>query len=198
MRATGTMSKNWQQRTPLFSKYGVGNRAAERAITHRAMLREVENDPVYRPPWQHPPVDPRIEHVITIEVDRDTPLEKTRMTCTCGINRGWELSYFEAIEDAATHCKIVETAKADQAVDDLPVAMIERRISREGTPEFRSFCSRHVGRFIGKRHFADKTWLPSEQVAVVSSMMHADQCRTCRPNAKRKPVVAGPEGYGNV
>ena len=46
------MRKNWLRQPPLFSKYQPTNHAAERVITHRAMLREVENEREYLPPWE--------------------------------------------------------------------------------------------------------------------------------------------------
>jgi hypothetical protein len=150
----------------------------ERARRYQGMLWEAKCEAptgVYIPAWERAPVDPRVEHVITIDSRSKSPTH--RVTCSCGLDRGWQ-SRLAPTQDAEIHRNRIEKLKAEQNVDDVPVPVIERRQCPGGAPEFRWYCGPYSA--CGKA-----PWLPSEQVAIVGAILHADACvhRKNRANA---------------
>ena len=128
--------------------------------------RELAKTPYYLEPWQRMPVDPTIEHVVTIEIEGEQ-YQRHRVRCTCGLDRGQQ-GPADARQDASYHADKVCRTKAKHKLDDLPVPLIERK-QVPGDFVFRARCCCH---FTGE-------WLTSEAVAALSSTLHQQECE-CR------------------
>jgi hypothetical protein len=141
-------------------------RAAWRAEETKWMERLVANAPMYLEPWQRKPVDPSIEHIVTIEKRGESPSNQYKVTCTCGLDRGW-LCWLAASQDAEYHRDHVRDTKIAQGLDTLPIPLVERELRDEG-PVYRwacNCCSTRRG-----------PWITSEVVAALGSTLHTQDC----------------------
>jgi hypothetical protein len=126
-------------------------------------ILERSADHFYLEPWQRIPVDPTIEHVVTMELEDDQTITRRRVTCSCGLDRGWQFP-LGASQDASWHCAHVERTKRERDLDDLPVALIEQR---RVPVAFRWCCETCSAR---------GAWLDNRSIAEVGSMLHSDAC----------------------
>jgi hypothetical protein len=140
-------------------------RAAWRAEETKWMERLVANAPMYLEPWQREPIDPAVEHAVTIEKRADSSGERFKVTCTCGVDRGWQY-WLAASQDADYHRDHVRDTKIAQGLDTLPISLVERELRDEG-PMYRWVCQCSTRR---------GQWLTSEAVAAIGSMLHTQEC----------------------
>ncbi len=126
----------------------------------------------YLEPWQRVAVDPTVEHVITIEREDEQAITRRRVTCSCGLDRGWQMP-MGATQDASWHRAHVMRTKHEHDLDTIPVALIERKQTPAGAL-FRWCCDTCP---------AVGAWLVSEPVAGIGSILHAQACPTTIANA---------------
>lgn len=107
--------------------------------------------------------DPTIEHLVTIEREDAAQLGRRRVTCTCGLDAGWQTPIV-SLREAAFHRDRVLAAKRVRDLDEIPIPLIERE---HGGSQFRWCCDRCP---------AVGGWLLSEAVACLGSILHVDVC----------------------
>jgi hypothetical protein len=140
------------------------------------MERLVANAPMYLEPWQREPVDPTVEHIVTLERRGEFPRDQMRASCSCGLDRGWGSS-LAAEQDADFHRTHVRDTKVERGLDSLPIPLIERKNTEAGA-SFRWTCHcAHTG-----------PWLVSEAVAALCSMLHTQDCDERRERADVTPL----------
>ena len=144
------------------------------------MERLVANAPSYLEPWQREPVDPTLEHIVTLERRGEFPHDRMRASCSCGLDRGWQESLLGAKQDADFHRGHVRDSKVERGLDSLPIPLIERQ-DRHGGPLFRWTC-----------HCASGPWLVSEAVAALCSILHTQDCDERRRSADLAPSSRRP------
>lgn len=140
---------------------------------------ERDKTPSYLEPWQREPVDPAVEHVVTLEKKGEIAYEGMRASCSCGFDQGWQ-SATAASQAADWHCQLVRDTKIAHGLDSLPTPLIERKQSEIG-PQFRWTCN-----------CVDRgPWLTSEVIAALGSTLHTQACeerrrlRDARPTRRR-------------
>lgn len=133
-----------------------------------AWMLERDKSPGYLEPWERIPVDPAAEHIVVVEHEAVETPWRQRVTCACGLDRGWQAPIV-ASQDAGSHREKVRQAKSEHGLDSLPVPLIERQQTAAGV-QFRRICE------CGD----NGAWLLSEPVAALSSMLHFQACEERR------------------
>lgn len=140
--------------------YDIINEELQDDLQDGRRLRLIQH--AFLEPWEL--VDPTVEHVMTLTLDRVTP----HVQCTCGVSHTSETPERAKLA-ARAHREHVKRAMQDYRLDEPPpIAIVERRQTPDGT-RFRWICDACA---------EHGQWLACEPVVSLGSMLHHDACAT--------------------